>query len=388
MKKRAFETTAVHMGEIYGEKGSLNVPIYQNSTFAQKTPGTWESYTYTRTNNPTEEALRQTLATLEGGAYAIMFSSGLAAINGVLELLESGAHIISTADIYGGTHRLFTQFGQKRGLQFTYVDTSDVDAVTKAIQSDTALVYLESPSNPLLKISDISAISEVCRAHKILLAVDNTMATPYLQRPLALGADIVIHSTSKYISGHTNVIGGAVVANDTTILERLKFIHKATGGVPGPFDCYLTMLGIKTLALRMKQHEENATAIAHFLEKHPCVLAVHYPGLTSHQHHTRAAQQMSGFGGVLSFELVGDEETAARFIDALELFALTISFGSVTSLVNYPAKMSHKEMPRDERIQRGFTDTLIRLSVGIESKEDLLQDIEQALQSAGSVRLK
>lgn len=379
MKKLSIETEAIHFGERFGERGAMNVPIYQNSTFKQEIPGTWEEYTYTRTNNPTEEALRKSVATLEGGSYGVIFGSGLAAINGVLELLSAGDHIVSMADIYGGSHRLFTQFAEKRGLKFTFIDTTEIAEIEAALSPDTKIVYVETPSNPLLKITDLRALAKLTRDRGILLAVDNTMATPYFQRPLELGADIVIHSTSKYLSGHTNVIGGAVVAKDQAMLDRLKFIRKATGACPGPFDCYLTMLGLKTLAVRMRQHEQNAMAIAQHLERHPKVKRVYYPGLSGHPQHDLAKSQMSGFGGILSFEVEGDEPAAKAFLEHIELFSLSISFGSVASLIAYPAKMSHKDMPREERIRRGFPDSLIRMSIGIEKDTDLLEDIDQAL---------
>lgn len=378
MNKKHIETDLVHYSEMFGERGSLNVPIYQNSTFKQKVPGEWEEYTYTRTNNPTEDALRRTIAGLENGGFGVVFGSGLAAINAVIELLAPGDHVVSMDDIYGGTHRLFSQFIEKRGINFSYVDTSNVDDVRGAIKKNTKFIYLETPSNPLLKISDLKTIADLAHSVGALLVVDNTMATPFLQRPLDLGADVVVHSTSKYLSGHTNVIGGAVVVNDKGLHDRLKFIHKATGGVPGPFDCYLTMLGIKTLALRMRQHQLNAEAVAAFLSNHTRVRKVHYPGLPSHPQHELAKRQMSGFGGILSFELDGDEGGALRFLEHLELFSLTISFGSVASLVAYPAKMSHKEMPRDERVARGFVDSLIRLSVGIEKDTDLIEALDAA----------
>lgn len=382
MTKRHIDTNLVHYAEKYGERGALNVPIYQNSTFKQKIPGEWEEYTYTRTNNPTEDALRKTIADLESGQFGVMFGSGLAAVNGVLELLQPGDHVVSMADIYGGSHRFFSQFAGKRGITFSYVDTSNVDEVRAAMKDSTRMVYLETPSNPLLKVSDLRALSSVSKERGALLVVDNTMATPYFQRPLELGADIVIHSTSKYLSGHTNVIGGAVVINDGDLHDKIKFIHKATGGVPGPFDCYLTMLGIKTLALRMRQHEESAIKIATFLESHRKVSKVHYPGLASHPQHALAKEQMSGFSGVLSFEIDGDESNAQRFLENLDLFSLTISFGSVASLVSYPAKMSHKEMPKEERIARGFVDSLIRLSIGVERDNDLIEAITYALEKA------
>lgn len=382
MKKRHLETEAIHFSERFGEKGAMNVPIYQNSTFKQKVPGTWEEYTYTRTNNPTEEALRKSIASLEGGTYGVIFGSGLAAINAVTELFTAGDHIVSMADIYGGSHRLFTQFVQKRGIEFTFIDTTDISSIQESLRPNTKLVYVETPSNPLLKITDLRALSKLTAERGVLLAVDNTMATPYCQRPLELGADIVIHSTSKYLTGHTNVIGGAVVAKDKAMLDQLKFIHKATGGVPGPFDCYLTMLGLKTLAVRMRQHEQNALKIAEYLRNHKRIKKVYYPGLKDHPEHELAKQQMSGFGGILSFEMDGDEETAKKFIMSLELFSISISFGSVASLISYPAKMSHKDMPPDERRRRGFADTLIRISAGIEKDSDLIDDLDVALSKA------
>lgn len=379
MKKRRIETEAIHFSEIFGEKGSMNVPIYQNSTFKQKIPGKWEEFTYTRTNNPTEEALRKSIASMEGGKYSVIFGSGLAAIGAVMELLNAGDHVVSSADVYGGTHRLFTRFIEKRGIGFSFVETSRLEEVIAAIQPTTKLVYVETPSNPLLSITDLRKLSEITKAKGILLAVDNTMATPYLQRPIELGADLVIHSLSKYMSGHTNVIGGAVVVNTPEMIDQMKFIHKATGGVPGPFECYLTMLGIKTLAVRMTQHQSNAMRIANYLKEHAKVRKVYYPGLPEHPQHALAKAQMSGFGGILSFELDGEVEAALRFIHGLELFPIAISFGSVTSIVSSPATMSHKEMAREERVKRGFADSLVRLSVGIEHIDDLLEDIEQAL---------
>jgi cystathionine beta-lyase/cystathionine gamma-synthase len=384
MKTRNFETDAIHYSKKFGEHGAMNVAIYQNSTFAQKEPGVWEPYTYTRTNNPTEEALRSTLAGLEGGSYGVCFSSGLAAINAMMELLNPGDHVVSMSDIYGGTHRLFTQFVEKRGISFTYVDTTDISAVRQAVTTATKLIFLETPSNPLLKISDIKALSSVAKAAGALLAVDNTMATPYGQRPIEHGADIVMHSTSKYISGHTNVIGGVLVVKDGGLYDQIKFIHKATGANPAPFDCYLTMLGLKTLAVRMRQHCENAMFLAEYLQANPAVDEVYYPGLSNHSQHELAKSQMNCFGGIVSFTLKADEEVAKEFIRRLEIFSVAISFGSVVSLVDYPALMSHKEMPKEERRERGFADTLIRLSVGIEDKHDLLADLEHAFSIVGS----
>ena len=382
MKKRRIETEAVHFSERFGEKGSMNVPIYQNSTYQQKSPGIWEEFTYARVNNPTEEALRKSIAGLENAAYAVIFGSGLAAIGAVMDLFSPGDHIVSSADIYGGTQRLFSRVIEKRGVEFSFVETSDIGEIERAIKPNTKLIYVETPSNPLLSITDLRAVSAIAKAKGILFAVDSSMATPIFQRPLDLGADMVIHSLSKYISGHTNVIGGAVAANDPELLEQIKFVHKATGAVPGPFDCFLTMLGIKTLPLRMKQHQENAQRLVSYLKEHPKVVKVYYPGLPEHPQHALAKSQMSGFGGILSFDLDGDIDTARRFIEALELFPIAVSFGSVTSIVSSPASMSHKEMPREERIRRGFADSLIRISAGIEHIDDLLEDVGQALAKA------
>jgi cystathionine gamma-lyase len=379
MKKWKPETEATHCGEKFGEKGAMNVPIYQNSTFKQKIPGTWEEFTYTRTNNPTEDALRKSIASLEGGDYGVAFSSGLAAINGITELFTHGDHVVSTADIYGGTERLFQRFTEKRGLEFSFVDTTKIEVVEAALKKNTKLIYVETPSNPLLTITDLRRLSSLAKAKGILLAVDNTIATPYFQRPLELGADLVVSSSSKYLSGHTNVVGGVVAMKSAELYDRLKFIRKATGGVPGPFDCYLTMLGLKTLPLRMKQHEINAQAVANFLRDHQKVQKVHYPGLEDHPQHELAKQQMSGFGGIVTIEINGDADAAKRFVIQLELFSLAISFGSVISLVDYPATMSHKEMVREERLRRGFTDSLVRLSLGIENSSDLIQDLDHAL---------
>ena len=378
-KPRAFETEAIHVSKEFGEKGSLNVPIYQNSTYAQVEPGKWEDYTYTRTKNPTEEALRHALARLEGGSYAVAFSSGLASINALLEHFNSGDHIISSADIYGGTYRLFSEFVSKRGIDIEFVESKNFDEVEKAIKPNTKLVYVETPSNPLLEVSDIKKIAELTKSKGIPFAVDNTMATPYFQRPLELGADIVIQSLSKYLSGHTNVVGGAIIAKESEFLDRTQFIHKATGGNPGPMDCYLTLLGLKTLGVRMEQHQKNAFAVAQFLDEHPKVTKVIYPGLKAHPHHELAKSQMSGFGGIVSFEIDGGEEEAKNVIRGIDLYTISISFGSVASMISYPAKMSHKDMPREKRISRGFGDSLIRLSVGIEGEQDLISALEQAL---------
>ncbi|MCB0352329.1 MAG: PLP-dependent transferase [Bdellovibrionales bacterium] len=377
-KRRGFETEAIHLSKKFGERGALNVPIYQNSTFAQVEPGKWEDYTYTRTNNPTEEALRNALSVLEGGAYGIITSSGLAAINALCEMFDSGDHIVSTADVYGGTYRLFTEFVAKRGIEFSFVESKDITQVSGAVRENTKLIYVETPSNPLLEITDIPAIARIAKSQGALLAVDNTMATPYFQKPLELGADIVIHSLSKYISGHTNVIGGALIVKDDSYRDQIKFIRKATGANPAPFDCYLTLLGLKTLALRMRRHEENALRVAKYLVEQPRVVSVRYPGLSEHPQHELAKKQMSGFGGIVSFELDGDEKVAKKFIQDTELFTISISFGSVASFISYPAQMSHKDMPREERIKRGFSDSLVRLSLGIEDVNDLISALDGA----------
>ncbi|MCB0328166.1 MAG: PLP-dependent transferase [Bdellovibrionales bacterium] len=382
-KKRAFSTEAIHISKTFGEKGSLNVPIYQNSTFAQKTPGTWEEYTYTRTKNPTEEALRHALARLEGGEYSVAFSSGLAAINALLEYFNAGDHIISGADVYGGTYRLFAEFVRKRGIEIDFVETKELSKIERALKPNTKLIFTETPSNPLLEITDIKAVCKLAQQRGILVAVDNTMATPFFQRPLELGADIVVQSLSKYISGHTNVIGGAVIAKDKELLDRIQFIHKATGANPGPFDTYLTLLGLKTLPLRMERHQQNAFAVAEFLGAHPKVTKVLYPGLKEHPQHALASEQMSGFGGIVSFFIDGGEAEAKKLIEGIDLFTISISFGSVASFISYPAKMSHKDMPAAERISRGFTDSLVRVSVGTEAEEDILEALGNALNKLG-----
>jgi len=378
MTKYNIETEAVRFSKDHADKGSFNVPIYQNSTFEQFVPGQWEEFTYSRTNNPTEDALRKTIAALEQAQFGVIYSSGLAAIGGVMELLNLGDHVVSMADIYGGTFRYYGQIAEKRGVEFSFVNTTNIEDVEKAIKPSTRMIFVETPSNPQLQLTDLSALSELINGRDILLVVDNTMATPVFQNPLVLGADVVLHSTSKYISGHTNVVGGAIAVNSEELYNRLKFLRKSTGTNPGPFDCYLTMLGIKTLPLRMKQHQANAVAMAKYLEESDLADNVLYAGLQSHPQHELAKSQMSGFGGIVSFELL-DEKHIDAFVERLQLFSLAVSFGSVVSLIDCPAKMSHKDIPAQQRTEHGVSNSLVRLSLGIENAEDLIEDVEQAL---------
>jgi len=381
MDEYSIETKAIHLSKRLSDKGSLNVPIYQNSTFAQVTAGDWEEYTYSRTNNPTEDALRKVLAELENGSHAVMYSSGLAAIASVMELLNAGDHVISMADIYGGTFRFYGESGKRHGLEFSFINTTHLDEVKEAITPSTKMIFVETPSNPQLQITDLAALSKLAKEHDLLLVVDNTMATPVFQNPLDFGVDIVVHSTSKYISGHTNVIGGATVVNNEKLYDQLRHIRKATGASPGPFDCYLTLLGIKTLPLRMKQHQENAYAVAQFLEKVDGVSNVMYLGLKSHPQYDLMHKQMSGAGGIISFE-INEESRIDTFIKNLELFSLAVSFGSVASLIDFPAKMSHKDIPTQQRLSHGVSESMVRLSIGIENKDDLIADLEQAFKGS------
>jgi len=374
-----FKTKAIHVGqEADKSTGATIVPIYQTSTFTQEEIGKHKGYEYSRTGNPTRATLEECLASLENGKLGLVFSSGLAATAAVLSLLKTGDHVVAMDDLYGGTYRLFEKIYSPIGISFTYVDGTNPDEFKKAIKSETKLIWLETPTNPLLKIADIKAISTITKSKNVLLAVDNTFASPYFQQPLNLGADIVVHSTTKYIGGHSDVIGGAVILNDTDLYEKIKFYQNAAGGVSGPFDSWLTLRGLKTLAIRMKEHEKNAIAVVNFLSKHRKVLSVNYPGLSSHPQYELAKKQMTGFGGMVSFQIKGGFEEANNFMKNLKVFALAESLGGVESLVSYPPKMTHASIPKEEREKRGITDNLIRLSVGIEDTEDILNDIENA----------
>lgn len=380
-----FATKAVHKGEEpdyrEGASGDVVSPIHLSTTFARKkvlepTAG----YEYTRSLNPTRKALESKLASLEDAQYGLAFSSGLAAETTVLiSLLKPGDNIIAFDDLYGGTKRLFNQIFSRYGYSFTYVDASEIKNIEKAINFDTKLIWIETPSNPLLKTCDIEAISKIAKKHSLILVVDNTFLSPYFQKPLSLGADIVVHSSTKYIGGHSDVLGGAILLNEHAYYEKLKFNQNAVGAVLAPFDSYLTMRGVKTLAIRMEQHQSNALKIARFLESHPKVSKVVYPGLESHPQHDLIKKQTTGFGGVLSFEILGTIDDATLFLEKLELFALAESLGGVESLIELPSLMTHASVAKEVREKVGITDTLIRVSVGIENVEDLITDLKQAL---------
>lgn len=375
-----FETRAIHVGQLPDPTtGAVIVPVYQTSTFAQEGLGVHKGYEYSRTGNPTRSALEQAIASLEEGKFCLAFASGLAATAAVLNLFKNGDHIIVGDDLYGGTYRLFEKVYKKFGIEPTFVDFDDLDAFRKAIRPNTKMVWIETPTNPLLKLIDIKALSKITKKAGVLLAVDNTFASPYFQNPLLLGADIIVHSTTKYIAGHSDLIGGAVVVNDEEMYKQLKFYQNATGAVPGPWDCWLAIRGLRTLSVRMREHEHNARYLAAFLSKHPGVKKVYYPGLPSNPQYNLAKKQMGGFGGVIGIELKGGLKAVERFVKALKIFRLGESLGGVESLMTYPAKMSHGSVPREERLARGITDDFLRISVGIENKEDLKEDLKNAL---------
>lgn len=378
-----FSTRAIHDGQDADPAtGATIVPIYQTSTFTQASPGEHKGFEYSRSGNPTRTALETCLASLEGAAHGLAFASGLAAETAVLSLLAQGDHVVAAEDLYGGTVRLLDRVFGPAGITITYVDTVDLTAVRAAVRTSTRLLWVESPSNPLLHITDIAAVAKIAHAAHAHLVVDNTFATPYLQRPLELGADIVVHSTTKYIGGHSDVVGGAVLTSDPEVRSRLRFYQNAAGGVPGPFDAWLTLRGLKTLAVRMRQHEENARAVAEFLRGNGGVETVYYPGLPTHPGHALARAQMSGFGGMVSVRLRGGRAAAHTFLGALRLFSLAESLGGVESLASYPAEMTHASLAPAERERRGLSGGLVRLSVGIEDAEDLLEDIERGLKAA------
>ena len=382
-------TQLIHSIPVDELTGAISVPIYQTSTFIQEAPGVNKGYDYARTGNPTRATLEQIIAKLENGSVGVAFSSGLAAIDAVLKLLQAGDEIVAVDDIYGGAFRLFTQVYQKFGIKVTYVDTSKVENVFDVITEKTKLIWLETPTNPTLKISDISAIAKVAKANKCWLCVDNTFASPALQQPLSLGADIVVHSATKYLGGHSDLIAGLVVAKDKALGDQIKFLQNACGAILSPFDSWLVIRGIETLHLRVKQHCENALKVANYLENHPAVDKVYYPGLNNHANHDVAAKQAKGFGGIVSFSLKEDTEAAAtQFVTSTQLFKLAESLGGVKSLVSHPASMTHKTIPTERRRSAGVVDSLIRLSVGLEEVEDLINDIEFALSSIRSKKLQ
>ncbi|HAY3550236.1 cystathionine gamma-synthase [Elizabethkingia meningoseptica] len=377
-----FNTKVIH-GNQHAEPhtGSVNVPVFLTSTFAQKSPGQLRAgYEYSRGANPTRQALEDSLASIENGARGLAFGSGLAAIDCVLKLLNPGDEVIAVDDLYGGTYRMFTRLFEKYQLKFTFVNFDDVSKISALLTDKTRLIWLETPTNPLMKLVDIKAVADIIKEKDILLAVDNTFASPYLQQPLDLGADIVMHSATKYLGGHSDVVAGALVAKTEELGEKLHFIQFASGGILGPHDSYLVLRGIKTLALRMQRHSENGIKIAQFLEKHPDVEQVFFPGLESHPQFELAKRQMKDFGGMVSFTFKsGKKEDAVKFLENLQVFTLAESLGGVESLANHPAMMTHASIPAEKRAELGITDDLVRLSVGIEDAEDLLQDVEQAL---------
>ena len=376
-----FNTKTIHGGQIL-EKGynAVMPPIYQTSTYAQKSPGTHKGFEYSRTHNPTRTALENSLASIENGKYGLAFGSGLAAIDAVLKLLKPGDEVISTNDLYGGSYRLFTKIFEKYGLVFHFINMQDLSNVEKLINKKTKLIWVETPTNPMMNVVDISALSLITKKHEILLGVDNTFATPYLQQPLKLGADIVMHSATKYLAGHSDVVLGALVVDNKELSEKLYFIQNASGAICGPMDSFLTLRGIKTLHVRMQRHCENAHTVANFLNDHPKIEKVYWPGLKSHTNHNIAIDQMKDFGAMISFTTKGnDYEKSIKIIESLKIFTLAESLGGVESLVGHPASMTHASIPKLEREKTGVVDSLIRLSVGIEDSEDLIQDLNQAI---------
>ena len=374
-------TKFVHAGtEPDPSTGAIMTPIYQTSTYVQSAPGKNKGYEYARSQNPTRKALEEAMAVIENGKFGLAFSSGVAATDAVIKLLQPGDEVIAGNDMYGGTYRLFTKVFEKFGLKFRYVDMTDLKNINSVINSQTKLIWAETPTNPLMNIADISAISEIAKKNKLLVCVDNTFASPYLQNPLDLGADIVMHSSTKYLGGHSDVIQGALVMNDAELREKLYFIQKSCGAVPGPMDCFLVLRGIKTLHLRMQRHCENGEKIAQWLRNHSKVAKVYWCGFEDHPGYAIAKKQMRGFGGMLSFTLKDEsKEAATKLMSSTKIFSLAESLGGVESLINHPASMTHASIPREERIKNGLTDSLMRLSVGIEDADDLIADLEQAI---------
>jgi len=380
--KTRFGTRAVHAGHIADPlAGAVMTPIYQTSTYIQDGLGRHKGYEYARTQNPTREVLERNVAALEGGRHGFAFASGLAALDAVLKLLSAGDHVVSGQNVYGGTHRQMTHVWTRYGLTFSFVDATDPAKVAAAVTPKTRMIYAETPTNPMMQLCDLAAAGETARAAGALSVVDNTFATPCFQRPLELGADIVLHSTTKYLNGHSDMVGGMLVTNRDDLAERIGFLQNSAGAVPGPFDCWLALRGTKTLALRMRQHDANGRRIAEWLTKHPKVDRVYYPGLPSHPQHDLACRQMKGFGGMISIEL-GSVERARRFAERTRIFVLAESLGGVESLIGHPASMTHASVPPEMRRAMGLTDSLVRLSVGIEDVEDLIGDLDQALEGA------
>ncbi len=379
-KKLGFGTLAIHAGQEPDPRtGAVMVPIFQTSTYAQESPGKHRGYEYSRTDNPTRTAYQECVAALEGAQHALAFASGLATTSAILQTLKAGDHVVSCDDVYGGTFRLFDKVYKNLGIEFTFVDLSDLAQAKAAFRPNTRLLWMESPTNPMLKILDIRALSQLAREKGAVSVVDNTFMSSYFQKPLLLGADVVMHSVTKYMNGHSDVVGGILATSRSDLYERFKFMQNASGGVPAPMDCFLVMRGLKTLHIRMERHAQNATAIAHFLEKHPKIEKVIYPGLESHPQHAIAQKQMSGFGGMITFFLKGGLSEARRFLESVQLFTLAESLGGVESLIEHPAIMTHASIPAETRKALGIHDNLIRVSVGIEDLVDLQHDLEQAL---------
>jgi cystathionine beta-lyase len=376
-----FNTKTIHGGQSHDPAyGAVMPPIYQTSTYAQSTPGGHKGFEYSRTHNPTRKALEDSFASIESGKYGLAFASGLAAIDAVIKLLKPGDEVISTNDLYGGTYRLFTKVFEDFGIRFHFAPMGEVSKVESLINDNTRLIWVETPTNPMMNVIDIAAMSALAKKYNVLLGVDNTFATPYLQRPLELGADLVMHSATKYLGGHSDVVMGALVVNDETLAERLYFIQNASGGVCGPMDSFLVLRGIKTLHVRMQRHCENGRKVAEYLASHPKIEKVYWPGFTDHPNHKVAKAQMSDFGGMVSFVTKGhDYDQAISIVEKLKVFTLAESLGGVESLAGHPASMTHASIPKEEREKSGVVDSLIRLSVGIEDAEDLLADLAQAL---------
>jgi cystathionine gamma-lyase len=382
-QKPGFGTRAIHAGQDPEPlHGAVMTPVYFTSTYAQESPGKHRGYEYSRTDNPTRTAYQACVASLENAKHALAFASGLAATDAIMHMLKTGDHVVVGDDVYGGTFRIFDKVFRKMGLEFTFVDTSDLAKAEAAFRPNTRVLWLESPTNPMLKISDIAALAAIAKRKGARTVVDNTFMSPYFQNPLDLGADMVVHSVTKFINGHSDVVGGIVAMNDDTIHQELKFLQNAVGGVPGPMDCFLVMRGIKTLHVRMERHASNGMEIARWLEKHPRVERVIYPGLESHPQHALARKQMKGFGGMITFFIKGGLPEARGFLEKVRLFTLAESLGGVESLIEHPAIMTHASVPADQRAVLGISDSLVRLSVGIEHADDLQADLEQALAKA------
>jgi len=375
------ETKLIHAGvEPDPSTGAIMTPIYQTSTYVQEAPGKHKGYEYARTQNPTRDALQKALAAIEGGKFGLSFSSGLAATDAVLKLLVPGDEVIAANDMYGGTYRIFTKVYEKYGIRFHFVNMQDADNILPHLNKNTRLIWTETPTNPMMNITDIAAVAAIAKAHGALLCVDNTFASPYLQNPLEWGADLVLHSATKYLGGHSDVVHGCIIGNDEGLAERLSFIQNSCGAVPGPQDCFLVLRGLKTLHIRMQRHSENGEKIARFLKGHPKVDKVYWCGFEDSPGYAVASRQMRGFGGMMSFTLKNDSiEAAHKVLSSTRLFSLAESLGGVESLIGHPASMTHASIPREERLKNGLVDSLIRLSVGIENVNDLIADLEQAI---------